>query len=555
MAPRRRIPRSGWRSSNLSPYNEDLAIPAHVRKQRRLTARCPPSGGHPIYESSTPVDEHSGDVTEAGLNIDGVIEGVPPGHEDILAGSPGDVGEPSVHELNTGLLDRLSPFSPDQTIPPSPRPLSASVHEVDDAGDSDGTDEALVNHVEVVSSDSPPPSPARSPIRLEDSMRSRASKFLPGEDRQVELHHLSFLLRTLVQASANVITVVDHHDFVEAVSFVDLAIWDNRLVQRLRLQLTLVGSIKKQILIPIHYDGHIILAHIVKCRKLRFQAHLYGPDSRSLQDNWYSEPEFALMQFMRRVFPEETAAEQWWMRGVERTFEAEAPLDPRLFIENLGSGLAVPRRFKHVLPIFFQALLIVSGLPVPGPRTFKMPPEMSTRLLAAFSRDPFANDSLLALRNDGQELTENALQGRLHETFYSEMARVTIVAADKIPRDIVQAKWKGRLMMQNGVARARQAALDFADAHHYLHGVIEALRNKTGRTLVRLKYEMLGAVVGQSELPLPHGHNEVLASVKALTEWELEETVQLQVRIDNMREELVLWDLEFRSLLRKGLQE
>lgn len=489
------------------------------------------------------LEDNSGDERE-GMHVDGVDEGAAPGITAPVADPTTGVEEEMELEIRMSFLDELSLLSRAPAPPSSPRLtptlLQAPVSPYDLEDDSISISSTNTDNV---SGDNTPSSP--SEIGLEDWMDERAAKLLPGGDSQVELHHIDCLLRTLVQVDLNAFTVVDHHDFVEVLSWVGSPPNGNLQVQRLRRDST------RETLIPFHYDGHIILAHIVKSRRFGYQVRLYGPDPKSLEVGWYLELDLALQHFMRGVFPEDVAR---WNAASETTLQEEIPLDPGLFIENLDASVAQakPERFKHMVPIFFQALHIVSGVRVPAPLNFEMPPELPKRLFAVFAQNPATNLPLKTLRREGPERLKAELTRDLEEVTVTAAAKVRIAAVRGDPGDIVKTKWNARLQIQGGVLYARRVALGFAAAHHHLNTVAEALSDKAQRALVRLKYGVLEAWVGHVGLP-NSTENAATLAVKALGACDTEQMVDLQARVGRLKEELALWGTEFHSVI--GMQD
>lgn len=407
--------------------------------------------------------------------------------------------------------------------------------------------------------DEPEDSPRSETLTKEQFAQheQQAGKLFPTRDCQVELYHLHAMMRKLVLVDTIGITMVDPHDFLQVLSWRNLRVEEKQrfdLIHHLRLQLTRQGKNRKQILVPFHWDGHILLGYVDRSRVPGHQVRLFSPDSvwvngartRPGRHN----PDCLLIDFMETVFPEDTQITS--PPRIEKTIQGQIPLNPRLFIEQYRAcfGDGKDKRFRQVLPIFFQALQFVSGIQLPSLGRFELEPMFLKRLVAVFSRNPFRNPQLITLRREADAKLKADFIKDINRR--CDMARFAIATALRggtgLPGEIIQAKWIARIQVLYSVECARDKALAFAEAHNHVTKLIESLCHKTRRKLAILTYATLETAALRSE-GCWNSLDETWTDATALRNWEMEEFIDLQARFDWMKTELGLFEVAYRTAI------
>lgn len=221
----RLTPDSGWRSSNLSPYDEDLRTPIHIRHQHRLKRQKLDVEMDPSQLFTE--DGGSGQSTDG---LDGSSDKV------LLETSTSTADPPEEIHLSQDRSDQIqsSPLPSDGLVHPAPRPsfsnlrqppgLEQTKTEPSPDEDEDEDDFAIISYegspapTDILSttaslSESPRPSSFK-PLTL-----TQARRLLPRRDAQVDLYKICALLRKVVLACPKDFEVVEPHDFMGVLSW------------------------------------------------------------------------------------------------------------------------------------------------------------------------------------------------------------------------------------------------------------------------------------------------------------------------------------------------
>lgn len=566
MTRRRRIlqPGSGWRSSNLSPYDEDLRTPAHIRHQARLEVEGSQSPldtesrahedsnmdtGAPSLDDEAVDTQGEGGMLSQNAHVDRSTDFNVPYLHGADANPTSDSENSNIKEATKSWLDELSPLPRNGAPPSSPRPKALDLpqplpglehpdpnHSRDDnelAFSDDGGRSVIMDTPGTLWSS--PSSPHR-PDASQALTLAQASLLFPRRHFQVELYKICSMLRKLVLATADGFAVVDPHDFLEVLSWRHLEPED-------RDSLSIIHRLRRlsaaRLLIPFFWDGRILLGFVDKEDE---RTDLFNPDpawtGAAASADRRDHPTALLESFVGSVWPEYLKNIQPDRPTIHRTAARLEPLDPRL-IQDYSGGR--PWEIKHVLPIFFEALCLVSQVPWNEEPFSIYNSSILRRLLATFESGRAAS-VLGSLREESLRCMKLSLLGPLEHAVARAQAEMwKTFTTEPMPGDVMAAKWRARVQLKLGVEIGRLACLRFAEQHAQLSQIMQALRAATMKATGNTVHGCLDkAIMGVNDPTRisPRGWG-----------WGIRGLIDLEGSLGRMESELEYWRMQYRAFL------
>lgn len=560
MPRRRKIPRSAWRSSNLSPYDEDLALPAHIRhkgRRREQGSQSPPTVASSAPEDADAEIKDIGDVEDDAVEVQGQAGPSQQMHadepsrvqpdmniSDAETGSASGSGDSKMREAPRNLVDRLVPPPPLRParliLPASPSLKSLDVDLAQDEGRP-----AVFGYQRKESSLTWPAihqgSHSGRPVVNPNQPLSLAQKhpLVPKGHFQVELYKICSILRKIVQVDSESFAVVDPHDFLEVLSWGHLEPEDHdRLGVIIRLRYHILAT---RLLIPFFWNGRILLGFIdMEELRIRLFNPVWGWKAEDMSTAGQDHPVKLLRQFVDCVWPDEDVYAWEGMPNVQRTVVRRVSLDPRIIEDYSGNEAS---EIEHVLPMFIEALTLVSQVPwLSGNALDREPdPNVLKRLLARFERKRMTmSDVLEELRTKSMQNIKGHCQGQILNSLRHTKAKISKAIHRDGPDRVVSAKWQGRFDLRGATERARGAYLSLAEQHGRLSLIVQSMRTLVLKARGSALNDCIAWTIDEAEDPFHIAPEETKAGI-SLHMAAIHQLADLEETLKGMCKELETW--------------
>ncbi|KAG6359673.1 hypothetical protein INS49_013196 [Diaporthe citri] len=429
-------------------------------------------------------------------------------------------------------LEELSPYTPDDRVPDTPMP------DMDEGPDDK----------------KPPPLPSSPPTpRLPPS---QGGGYVPQAEPSRPYH--APILRakrdsseiSVVQVATSEFSVVDPHDFIEALSWSDsVAARDAQVIRRLREQtITPRGALKK-LLVPFSLEVDIFLAVVdlgaaaIQIIDPRTQEDLRTRD----KDDGFETSTF-VYEFIHTMFPDECPSLRAWTILFERTDQAPEPInEPGLirgrYVNELGSSI----KLRSILPFFFEVVRIVCNV-ITRKRVDDV--ALLKRLFALFDGTPRlkTNQALQRLREDSRQMLRSALELRVRKALTdADVDFRTAVAwtrADSpghcTPRQLLYLKLDARRRASTAVTQAHLAAGDLMAQHGQLRLLVEGMSLRCVMARSGLQHTMVSKLTA-GWFYSKDGRREIWEPEAALNQFRSQGLNALARRLQAMKTELEHW--------------
>ncbi|KAL1872421.1 hypothetical protein Daus18300_004392 [Diaporthe australafricana] len=218
----------------------------------------------------------------------------------------------------------------------------------------------------------------------------RAMCLQPPLPIQKELYKVYSVLVQIVQAAADDFSVVDPHDFIEALSWSESReAGDVEIIRRLRTQTLIAGGICKKLVVPFSHDADIFLVVVnLTTRTFRILDPRTREQLQSKEKIDNRDLYMCVWLFMRTLFPRECPPMSLWSMSLGFTVPLSTPInEPGIVSGNYLNDFGVRLDLPTVLPFFYEVLRIVAGVEAQVAYSDVM---LLKRLFAAFEESPIA---------------------------------------------------------------------------------------------------------------------------------------------------------------------
>lgn len=375
---------------------------------------------------------------------------------------------------------------------------------------------------------------------------------------QKELYKLYCVLVQVVQVSGPKFSVVDPHDFIEALSWSDsVEAQDAQVVLRLREQtITPRGALRK-LLVPFSHDGDMFLAvvdlgaAVIKIFDPRTQDDL---QEREEDDGF--ETSTLVYEFIHTLFPDKCPSLRAWTILFKPTVQGPVPLNqPGLvrgrYVNELGRSI----QLRFILPFFFEVLRIVCDVP-----TEKRVDDVALlkRLFALFDGTPHLKTSAVfeQLRNQSILMLRNLLETRVRKALADADADFRVAVSSTrpdsgdncTPRQLIYVKLDARKRASKAVLEAHNVVRELLTQYTQIRMLVEGMMGWCVGTRSEAHHAMVSKLTA-GWFYSKDGREDIWSPESALNQSRTQVLNALARRLQEMKTELDLWLATVNELL------
>lgn len=367
---------------------------------------------------------------------------------------------------------------------------------------------------------------------------------------QKELYKLYCVLVQVVQVSGPKFSVVDPHDFIEALSWSDsVEAQDAQVIRRLREQtITPLGPLRK-LLVPFSYDEDMFLA-VVDLDAAVF--HIF--DARTQEDLQKRgeddgfETSTLVYEFIRTLIPDKCPSLRAWTILFKQTVQGPVPLNqPGLvrgrYVNELGRSI----RLQFILPFFFEVLRIVCDVQMEK-RVDDV--ALLKRLFALFDGTPHLKTSAIfkQLREQSNRMLGDSLETRVRKALTDADAEFrTAVSSTRpdsggncTPRQLIYVKWDARTRASKAVVEAHNVVRELLMQYTQIRMLVEEMMGWCVGTRSAAHHAMVSKLTA-GWFYSKDGREDIWNPEAALNQSRTQELNALARRLQEMKTELDLW--------------
>lgn len=358
------------------------------------------------------------------------------------------------------------------------------------------------------------------------------------------------MLVQVVQVSTAEFSVVDPHDFIEALSWSDsVAARDAQVIRKLREQTITPHGAPKKLLVPFSLEVDIFLA-VVDLGAAVFQII----DSRTQEDLRTREKDDGfetstfVYEFIHTLFPDKCPSLRAWTIHFEKTAQVSEPINqPGLVCGRYVNELGRSIQLRSILPFFYEVLRIVCRV-----KTQKRVDDVALlkRLFALFDGTPGLKTSEVfqRLREISKRVLHESLEGRVRRALGDADVDFRIaVAATRpdssrhcTPRQLIYLKMDARCRASKAVPQAHGAAGELMAQYSHLRTLLEGMTGwcvmtRSGTHYARVSKLTAGWFYSKD------GRRDVWDPETALNQYRSQELNAFARRLQDMKTELDLW--------------
>lgn len=360
------------------------------------------------------------------------------------------------------------------------------------------------------------------------------------------------MLAQVVQVASFEFTVVDPHDFIEALSWSDsVGAQDVQVIRRIRKQITAPRKTYRKLFIPFCVYADIFLAVVdLGASTLRIIDQRTDGELRARASDDGFETSTFVFEFIRTLFPAECPRLTAWTIRFERTVQSPLPLnEPGIVSGRYVNEIGRDMELSSILPFFFEVIRIV-GDTESGPRKFISDRALLKRFFAHFEDSPHlkTTNTIERLRQDSHRGLHRLLEGQVRAVLRAEdVAFRNAVSATRqdssghcTPPQLIHIKLKARQAAFTAVTRSSNAAQDLLDQYAQMRLMLEGVTGKCTQTKSFAHHAMLNRMAG-SWFYKHDARTEVLDPHAALNQFRHQGLNSLARRLEAMRGELDHW--------------
>lgn len=367
---------------------------------------------------------------------------------------------------------------------------------------------------------------------------------------QKELYKLYSVLVQVVRVWYSEFSVVNPHDFIEALAWSDsVGARDTQIVRRLREQTSTPNGIRKKLFIPFSLDADIFVA-VVDLGAAAFQIldRRTPEDLQTRETDDGFETSTFVWEFMRTLFPDECPRLTAWTILFERTVQGPMAIGDQgivsgRYVSEFGRNL----KLGSILPYFFEALRIVCGV---SSKKRADDAALLKRLFALFEGSPDlkTTDVIQKLRQDSETMFKGSLEGRVVRAVDrgNEAVRAAVVRTIErsrgycTPAELIREKIRARGGIFQAVGHSYNAVGDLMAQYAQIRLLVEGMASKCLMTKSGLHHAMLHGMA-TAWLHTPSVRNDILAPEAALNQFRSQGLNALGQRLQDMKAELDHW--------------
>ncbi|KAK7722207.1 hypothetical protein SLS64_000740 [Diaporthe eres] len=375
-------------------------------------------------------------------------------------------------------------------------------------------------------------------------------KRVPLHRPKYQLYKLYCVLVQVVQVATSEFSVVDPHDFIEALSWSDsVAAQDAQVIRRLREQTTTPLGTLKKLLVPFNLEADIFLAvvdlggAVIQIIDQRTQEDLRTRE----QDDGFETSTF-VYEFIRALFPDRCPSLRAWSIHFERTAQGPEPLNqPGLVCGRYVNELGRSIQLRSILPFFFEVLRIVCNMP-----TQKMVDDIALlkRIFALFDGTPSLKTSAVfqRLREESNVMLRDSLKRRVLKALADAdkefRIAVSCTRADSsdrcTPRQLIYVKLHARRHASIAVTQAHSVTGEIMAQYSHIRTLLEEMTARCVMTRSGTHHAMVRNLTA-GWFYSKDGRREVWQPEVALNQSRSQGLNALARKLQDMKTELDLW--------------
>lgn len=323
----------------------------------------------------------------------------------------------------------------------------------------------------------------------------------PPQPVQKELYKLYSVLVEVVQVAPLEFSVIDPHDFIEALSWSDaVGAGDTEVIRRLRKQTTTPDRPRRKLLIPFSLAADMFLAVVdLGGAVFRILDQRTDEDLRTRERDDGFETSTFVWEFIHTLFPDECPNMVAWTILFEKTVHGPVPINEDGIVSGHYVGeLEAPTQLRSILPFFFEVLRIVCGVEA---RVRVEDVDLLKRLFAWFEGCPRLRTSgiIEQLRASSNTFLTRSLESRVHRVLTRDDIRYRQAVASTgpasgghcTPTELVWLKISGKSRAFEAMIESRNAAQSLLGQHRQIRVLLDGLTSRCVMTRIALHYGMI----------------------------------------------------------------
>ncbi|KKY32072.1 hypothetical protein UCDDA912_g07975 [Diaporthe ampelina] len=355
----------------------------------------------------------------------------------------------------------------------------------------------------------------------------------------------------IVQVAPFEFTVVDPHDFIEALSWSDSAgAQDAQVIRRIRKQTVVPNRVHRKLFIPFCVAADIFLAVVdLGATAFRILDQRTQEELRRCEKDDGFETSTFVYEFIRTLFPAECLSMKAWTILFERTAQGPVPLnEPGILSGRFVNEFGRHMELCSILPFFFEVIRIVGGTGMI--RKTVVDDALLKRFFAHFEDSPRlkTTDIIERLRWNSHRTLNRLLEGQVRAVLKAEdVAFRNAVAATRedsaghcTPPQLMHLKFRARNNALKAVERSHDVARDLMDQYAQIRVLLDGLTGRCMMARSAMHHAMLNSVAA-SWFYSPDARREVWEPKAALNQFRSQGLSSVAQRVQDMRTELDHW--------------